>query len=86
MIRIRHISELKGHGQKGLKFRVIPPDEMKRIEAQNKPQSVQHLSKEEYTRIMLKAKEGDIAPDEAHRRIVKLGGNIKLRRLPQFPQ
>jgi hypothetical protein len=41
---------------------------------------------EEYTRILLKAKEGEIAPDEATRRIVKLGGSGKVRPLRRPPQ
>lgn len=42
-------------------------------------------SREEYTRILLAAKEGEISPGEADRRIARLGGRVKVLRRPQEP-
>lgn len=40
---------------------------------------------EAYTRTILEAKEGKISPGEADRRIVKMGGKVRVKPIPQAP-
>lgn len=39
-----------------------------------------------YTDILMRAKEGDIAPGEADRQITKLGGRVRVNPLPKVPE
>lgn len=71
MIRIRHIDELKGRAKEGLRItRIVPPEELAKIESQNRST---RITPEAYTRLMLRAKEGDIAPTRIEQVLGKLG-------------
>lgn len=86
---IRHISALKHDTRKGLKFRLLSHQEAAPIIRQHNAQKVTAIdrpSPHEYTRILLAAKEGDIAPGEADRRIARMGGRVGVSKLPKPPE
>lgn len=87
---MRHISALKNDTRKGLKIRFITnPAEAAPIIARHNAQKVTAIdrpSPHEYTRILLAAKEGDISPGEADRRIVRMGGRAGVSKLPKPPE
>lgn len=84
---IKHIDSLKRmKPRKGLKFRFLYGDEAARAHAEDKrSRQLYRLPPEEYTRILLAAKEGAIKPGEADRRIARGGGHSAVRPLPRPP-
>lgn len=85
MVMIRHINELlspKHPSRKGWSVRVLSPMEAAKARAEHaREANVHKLPPEAYTRFLLQAKEGDISPDEATRRILKYGGTTGVRPL-----
>ena len=85
---IKHINELRKLGpRKDLKFRVLSHEEAAQVRAAQRPRPVTpRTSSAEYTRILLDAKEGKVAPGEADRRIVQKGGLVRVQPLPKPPR
>lgn len=85
---IKHISELrkiKPHA--GLKFELLSHEEAAKVRAAHRPTPIHsRTSPAEYTRILLEAKNGEVAPGEADRRIVQKGGLVRVRPLPKPPR
>lgn len=80
---IKHISLLKNRvGRKDLEFSIATPEEAAVLRAQDaRERNTARMHPAEYTRLILRAKDGDMAPGEADRRILRFGGTTKLRRL-----
>lgn len=84
---IKHIDQLKRRRpQKGMTIRFLSPEESRAaIEEDKRSRQLFKLPQEEYTRILLAAKEGEIKPGEADRQIRRMGGRSSIRPLPRPP-
>lgn len=81
---IKHISLLKARKpRKDLEFSIATPEEAAVLRAADaRERNTARMHPAEYTRLILRAKDGDLAPDEANRRILRFGGSTKLRKFP----
>jgi len=61
----------------------LTPEEFARLKSAPEPHK---LPAAEYTRMILAAKDGEISPGEAERRIRKYGGNLRIFPLPKPPK
>jgi hypothetical protein len=80
-MRVRHASELIGSKREG-RLVLLTPEEFARLKAAPEPHK---LPAEEYTRMILAAKGGEITPGEADRRIRKYGGGLHILPMPKPP-
>ena len=80
-MRFRHINELIGSSKRG-KLILLTPEQAARLRAQPEPHK---LPASEYTRMILAAKDGEISPGEAERRLRKYGANLRIMPLPRPP-
>lgn len=87
---IRHIDSLRGKPKREGTWRVLSHAEAARVRhvhaSAHKVTSIDRTHPQEYTRILLAAKDGDLPPGEADRRISKLGGKVRTRPLPRPPE
>lgn len=70
----------------GWRYRVLPEHEARAVREQSPQHNAHRLPPAEYTRILLRAKDGDIAPGKADTLIHKLGGPIRVRPIPRPPR
>lgn len=86
---IQHINELRrAPPRKGLRFRLLSHEEAAHVHADHEARKVTSIDRpghHEYTRILLAAKEGGLAPGEADRRISRMGGQVRIKPLPKPP-
>lgn len=72
--------------RKGLKYRLLSHEESARVRARDAASRNAHkLPPSEYTRVLLRAKDGELHPGEADRRIIKMGGRVRVQPLPRPP-
>jgi len=84
---IKHISDLKDKPRRAGTWRVLSHEEAARVRAQDTAERNAHrLPPEAYTKFLLQAKHGEIAPGEADRRVAKYGGSTKVQPIRPFPR
>ena len=84
---IKHIDTLRGQPRREGSWRVLPDAEAAQLRARDAAQqNIVRTSPEAYTRILLDAKEGNLSPGEADRRISKSGGKVRVMPLRRPPE
>lgn len=81
-----HAEFKRDHPRPGWTYRVLSPEETVRVQHLDAVRRNAHRQPaSEYTRILLRAKEGDISPGHADTLIHKLGGRVRIRPIPRPP-
>lgn len=78
---IKYADFIRDHPKPGHQYRMMTHEETARIRSRI---PAHKLPASEYTRIMLAAKDGSLAPGEADRRIVRKGGRVSINPLPRM--